>query len=192
MEFDSPENEERPTGAEQMQEMMDANQPTPQKFEVVVEGEGQISAANESEEWKEVEEHVSPEQASPPSRPSDVHEKELAAEGGEEDEDEEEEEKLANTDEYGMGPHEDRISSIKETVSIEDFETVRMLGKGAYGRVNLVKCTINEELYALKVVDKELVASKGKIESVMREKANMFELKEHPNICTLEMTFKND
>jgi len=106
-----------------------------------------------------------------------------------------EEEKLSSeqVDEFGVDePPTERLSDIRKTVSIEDFETKQRLGQGAYGQVNLVSCIINDQDYALKILDKARVAKFDKVESVMREKDNMFELREHPNICSLELTFQDE
>lgn len=80
---------------------------------------------------------------------------------------------------------EERIKDIK----IDDLETLSKLGQGAYGQVNLVKCNFNQKFYALKVLDKMHVAKFNKIESVMRERDNLFLVAGHPNIIKLEATF---
>ena len=84
----------------------------------------------------------------------------------------------SQVDEFGQDePPVERLSDIKgKQVSIEDFETKQRLGQGAYGQVTLVSCFVNDEEYALKILDKGRVAKFDKIESVMREKDNMFEL----------------
>jgi len=52
-----------------------------------------------------------------------------------------------------------------------------------------VKCKLNGEQYALKVLDKEKITRLGKIENVMRERDNLFSLADHPNVMRLELTF---
>ena len=58
--------------------------------------------------------------------------------------------------------------------------------------MNLVQCSINDEQYALKILDKGQVAKYDKVDSVMRERDNMFLLADHPNITRLEMTFQDE
>ena len=92
--------------------------------------------------------------------------------------------------ELGMSPRPERVSSIVKDVTVEDFEMVRFLGDGSYGKVNLVKCKLNNEQYALKILEKKRVAKYNKIANVMREKDIMFGF-DHPNITRLEMTFQD-
>lgn len=66
------------------------------------------------------------------------------------------------------------------------------MGNGAYATVNLVQCSINDEEYALKIVDKNHLQKHDKVESVMRERDNLFKLVDHPNIVRLELTFQDD
>ncbi|CAI2358804.1 unnamed protein product [Moneuplotes crassus] len=86
---------------------------------------------------------------------------------------------------------EKRLCDIVEEVTLKDFETIRFLGNGAYGKVNLVKCKINDKQYAMKILDKEKISKRDKVENVFREKDIMFEL-DHPNICKLECAFQNE
>jgi len=53
----------------------------------------------------------------------------------------------------------------------------------------LVKCTFNQKKYALKVLDKLHIAKFNKVESVMRERDNLFLVAGHPNVIKLEATF---
>lgn len=55
----------------------------------------------------------------------------------------------------GMTPRAERVSSIVQEVTIDDFDMIRFLGDGSYGKVNLVKCRLNNTEYALKILDKK-------------------------------------
>lgn len=94
-------------------------------------------------------------------------------------------------DNQSMAPRPDRLSTLVQGLTTDDFEMIRFLGDGSYGKVNLVRCKINGMEYALKILDKRRVAKFDKIENVMREKDIMF-LLDHPNIARLEMTFHDD
>ena len=59
------------------------------------------------------------------------------------------------TDKSGMTPRAERVSNIVQEVTIDDFDMIRFLGDGSYGKVNLVKCRINNVEYALKILDKK-------------------------------------
>ena len=92
--------------------------------------------------------------------------------------------------ELGMAPRPERVSNLVKEITVNDFEMIRYLGDGSYGKVNLVKCKLNNEQYALKILDKQKVARYDKIANVMREKDIMFGF-DHPNITRLEMTFQD-
>lgn len=89
-----------------------------------------------------------------------------------------------------MLPRAPRISTVVQELKIDDFDMIRFLGDGAYGKVNLVKCKFNGLEYALKILDKKRVAKYDKVENVMREKDIMYQL-DHPNIARLEYTFQD-
>lgn len=97
---------------------------------------------------------------------------------------------MVKEEEKGMLPRPERISNIAQEISTDDFEMIRFLGDGSYGKVNLVKCKLNGIEYALKILDKKRVAKYDKIENVTRERDIMFDL-DHPNIARLEMTFQD-
>lgn len=84
-----------------------------------------------------------------------------------------------------------RLSKIQEKITLEDFTEIKYLGKGAHGVVNLVRCNINSELYALKQLDKTLIARFNKVKHLLREKEIMYKC-HHKNIVRLENTFQDD
>ena len=43
------------------------------------------------------------------------------------------------------------------TLGLSDFELIRVIGRGSYAKVLLVRLKKNEQAYAMKVVKKELV-----------------------------------
>ena len=83
-----------------------------------------------------------------------------------------------------------RLWNIEEDISINDFESIKFLGNGAYGKVNLAKWKLNSKEYALKILNKARVQKYDKVENVFREKDIMFELN-HPNIWRLEWVFQD-
>ena len=84
-----------------------------------------------------------------------------------------------------------RLSDQTSQISLKDFQIIKSLGNGAYGKVNLVKWTINNTFYAMKTLDKARIKKFGKVDNVFREKEIMYEL-DHPNICKLECAFHDD
>lgn len=46
---------------------------------------------------------------------------------------------------------------ISQGLSLGDFDLIRIIGRGSYAKVLLVRLKKNEQIYAMKVVKKELV-----------------------------------
>ena len=60
-----------------------------------------------------------------------------------------------------------------EIVSMEDFNVLRVLGRGAFGKVMLVQKKNNDEIYAIKVIKKENIIDQEQIEHTKTEKIIM-------------------
>jgi len=86
----------------------------------------------------------------------------------------------------------DSARSSVDGLNLENFEIIGWLGKGAFGHVNLVKKKMTEELFALKVVNKEHVVKYDKVESVFRERDILQVLTNNPNIVHFEATFQDE
>jgi len=66
-----------------------------------------------------------------------------------------------------------RIQSLREDVtqaSAKDFELLKLLGEGAYGKVVLAKKKDLGNLYAMKITDKESIIEEGEMEALLSEK----------------------
>jgi serine/threonine protein kinase len=59
---------------------------------------------------------------------------------------------------------------------MEDLEKMRVLGEGAFGKVNLVKCKTDGKLYALKAQSKAFVVENSQQEHLLTEYEIMREL----------------
>lgn len=70
------------------------------------------------------------------------------------------------------------------TLSLNDFEIGRKLGKGKLGKVYCVKHKPSEFICALKVMDKNEL-EKLKLEKNLRREIEIQSLLDHPNICKL-------
>lgn len=55
----------------------------------------------------------------------------------------------------------------------QHFEMISLLGKGATARVILVRCVLNQRVYAMKVLDKVVFQSKTALESAVHERRVM-------------------
>lgn len=57
------------------------------------------------------------------------------------------------------GPAENLLS--KEKISRKDFDILKVIGRGSFGKVYLVKKRGNNNVYALKTLNKEIVAKRN-------------------------------
>ncbi|CAM9547943.1 unnamed protein product, partial [Heterosigma akashiwo] len=81
-----------------------------------------------------------------------------------------------------------------ESVGPDDFSFLRVVGKGAFGKVMLVRKEGGRHtgrIFAMKVLRKSLIAEKGQIEHTKIE-FRIFCAIRHPFICRLRYAFQND
>lgn len=79
----------------------------------------------------------------------------------------------------------------KPSPVLDDFESLRVLGKGSYGKVFLVrhKDTGGDKLYAMKMLRKEHVLNRNQVEHTKTER-NVLEHVSHPFIVSLHYAFQ--
>ena len=75
-----------------------------------------------------------------------------------------------------------------DTISMNDFELLKLIGSGGFGKVFLVAKKNTQELFALKVITKTVVIKKNSFEQVLREKQILYEAK-HPFLVGLNYAF---
>ncbi|EGG23609.1 putative protein serine/threonine kinase [Cavenderia fasciculata] len=73
----------------------------------------------------------------------------------------------------------------------EDFNFIRTIGKGSYGKVKLVIENSTGYLYAAKILNKQLILKEKKSKYVNSEKTILDSL-DHPNIIKLFYTFQDE
>lgn len=59
---------------------------------------------------------------------------------------------------------------INSKVTIQDFTAIKVLGKGAYGKVLLVKYNKTDEIFAMKVLKKKYMKKKNQVEHIKTER----------------------
>lgn len=82
----------------------------------------------------------------------------------------------------------------EEHISVNDFDLLKIVGKGAFGKVMLVRKRHGNgagEIYAMKVLKKSVIAEKGQIENTISEREILCEIR-HPFIVRLRFAFQSE
>jgi serine/threonine protein kinase len=87
--------------------------------------------------------------------------------------------------------HDRGPSSSSRALQFDDFEVIRLIGRGTYGDVQLVRSKRDGQLYAMKVMSKRLLAEHQQVEQTLIEKAVLIETV-HPFLVGAHYTFQTD
>lgn len=74
-------------------------------------------------------------------------------------------------------------------LSLSDFELIKVLGKGAFGKVILAQKLDNKKLYAIKILKKKDILAQDQLEHTKAEKAILQHVN-HPFVVGLEYAFQ--
>uniref|UniRef100_A0A8C1SI85 cAMP-dependent protein kinase n=1 Tax=Cyprinus carpio TaxID=7962 RepID=A0A8C1SI85_CYPCA len=77
----------------------------------------------------------------------------------------------------------------KSTTGLDDFDRLKTLGTGSFGRVMLVKHKATDQFYAMKVLDKQKVVKLKQVEHTLNEK-RILQAVSFPFLVRLEYSFK--
>jgi len=77
------------------------------------------------------------------------------------------------------------------TASLEDFDRMKTLGTGSFGRVMLVRHKDNEKFYAMKILDKQKVVKLKQVEHTLNEK-RILQAISFPFLVNLEWNYKDN
>ena len=91
--------------------------------------------------------------------------------------------------ESGNGSEEQLKKLTNNKLTIEDFTIIKVVGKGSYGKVLLVKKNDDENIYAMKVLKKKNMIIKNQVEHIKTER-KILELISHPFIIKLKYAFQ--
>ena len=83
------------------------------------------------------------------------------------------------------------IRTMTRKVGLADFELIRVLGKGSFGKVTLVRKISNDKLYAMKVLSKQNIIRKKQVEHTRTERRILGKIT-HPYIVKLHYAFQTD
>ncbi|XP_060738489.1 protein kinase C zeta type isoform X2 [Tachysurus vachellii] len=81
---------------------------------------------------------------------------------------------------------------LSETLTLSDFDLMRVIGRGSYAKVLLVRLKKNEHVYAMKVVKKELVHDDEDIDWVQTEKHVFEQASTNPFLVGLHSCFQTE
>ncbi|NXO04463.1 KPCZ kinase, partial [Rhinopomastus cyanomelas] len=79
---------------------------------------------------------------------------------------------------------------ISQGLSLQDFDLIRVIGRGSYAKVLLVRLKKNDQIYAMKVVKKELVHDDEDIDWVQTEKHVFEQASGNPFLVGLHSCFQ--
>uniref|UniRef100_A0A6I8Q8C2 Protein kinase C n=1 Tax=Xenopus tropicalis TaxID=8364 RepID=A0A6I8Q8C2_XENTR len=79
---------------------------------------------------------------------------------------------------------------ISQGLGLQDFELIRVIGRGSYAKVLLVRLKKNDQTYAMKVVKKELVHDDEDIDWVQTEKHVFEQASSNPFLVGLHSCFQ--
>ncbi|MCI4377752.1 hypothetical protein PGIGA_G00207330 [Pangasianodon gigas] len=96
-----------------------------------------------------------------------------------------------------MGEEHEAVSSrdpgkAPSSLGLSDFDLLRVIGRGSYAKVLLVRLKKTERIYAMKVVKKELVNDDEDIDWVQTEKHVFEQASNHPFLVGLHSCFQTE
>ena len=74
---------------------------------------------------------------------------------------------------------------------LEDFNIIKVIGQGTFGKVFLVQLKSSKELFAMKCIRKEFIISTDQIEHTLTERTLLANL-ESPFVVYLEYAFQTE
>jgi serine/threonine protein kinase len=75
-----------------------------------------------------------------------------------------------------------------ESIKIEDFTLLKVIGTGSYGKVVLAQMKANSKIYAIKMLKKKHLIKKNQVEHTIAERSILENMK-HPFIIELVYAF---
>jgi serum/glucocorticoid-regulated kinase 2 len=92
-----------------------------------------------------------------------------------------------------MGEDKDELSPLianSEKVKMEDFELLKVLGRGSFGKVMQVKKKSDGKVYAMKILKKRAIIARNQVEHTKAER-KILQALQHPFLMTLRYAFQS-
>ena len=80
---------------------------------------------------------------------------------------------------------------VTKKATLDDFEVLKVLGRGTYGKVQLVKYKKNGQLYAMKSMSKKVLEDSDQIDQIITERGILVRTR-HPFLVGAHFTFQTD
>lgn len=96
---------------------------------------------------------------------------------------------IKEIDESSVDENVKRDSMKVRGVGIEDFEVLKVVGQGAFGRVYQVRKKNTSEIYAMKVMRKDKIMEKNHAEYMKAERDILTKI-DHPFVVQLKYSFQ--
>ena len=85
---------------------------------------------------------------------------------------------------------EEKLSQLcNKKLTVNDFTTLKVIGKGSYGKVLLVEKKDDKKVYAMKILKKKAMIKRNQVNHIKAERKIM-ELIDHPFIVKLRYAFQ--
>ncbi len=87
--------------------------------------------------------------------------------------------------------NETQMKEIKLKISLDNFEIIKLIGEGTYGKVLLVKLKSKETYYAMKILNKKILKLKNQEKNTKSERDLMIKISS-PFIVNIKFAFQDD
>jgi len=82
-------------------------------------------------------------------------------------------------------------ATVSDKVCLEDFEILKVVGRGSYGKVMQVRKKDTGNIYAMKTLKKQMLRARKQIKNTKTER-RVLELIDHPFLVSLKFAFQTD